>query len=53
MQWKTLDSAPSLPPLYWRAALKRKITGRTLPGARVVVTISPLVREAIAPELPL
>ena len=27
MQWQTLDSTPSLLPLYWRAALKRKITG--------------------------
>jgi len=43
MQWKTLDSAPSLPPLYWRAALKRKITGRTLPehGLRCRVSIDP------------
>lgn len=32
MQWQTLDSTPFLPPLYWRAALKRKITGSTLPG---------------------
>ncbi|ANF84080.1 acyl dehydratase [Pseudomonas antarctica] len=33
MEWRTLDSTPFLPPLYWRAALKRKITGSTLPDA--------------------
>lgn len=43
MQWQTLSSAPSLPPLYWRAALKRKITGNTLPetGLRCRVRINP------------
>lgn len=43
MQWKTFDTAPSLPPLYWRAALKRKITGSTLPefGLRCRVSIDP------------
>lgn len=43
MQWQTLGSAPSLPPLYWRAALKRKITGITLPetGLRCRVRINP------------
>ncbi len=43
MQWQTLGSAPSLPPLYWRAALKRKITGNTLPetGLRCRVRINP------------
>ncbi|OIN51987.1 acyl dehydratase [Pseudomonas azotoformans] len=43
MQWKTLDSAPFLPPLYWRAALKRKITGHTLPehGLRCRMSIDP------------
>ncbi len=43
MDWQTLDSTPSLPPLYWRAALKRKITGNTLPerGLRCRVTVNP------------
>lgn len=43
MDWQTLDSTPSLPPLYWRAALKRKITGSTLPkrGLRCRVTVNP------------
>ncbi|MBF6027917.1 acyl dehydratase [Pseudomonas sp. P115] len=43
MEWQTLGSAPSLPPLYWRAALKRKITGNTLPdrGLRCRVHINP------------
>ncbi|MBC3303564.1 acyl dehydratase [Pseudomonas sp. SWRI18] len=43
MQWKTLGTAPFLPPLYWRAALKRKITGSTLPeqGLRCPVSIDP------------
>ncbi|WP_411381302.1 MaoC family dehydratase [Pseudomonas sp. MPB26] len=43
MHWKTLDTAPFLPPLYWRAALKRKITGSTLPeqGLRCPVSINP------------
>lgn len=43
MQWKTLGAAPFLPPLYWRAALKRKITGNTLPeqGLRCRVSIDP------------
>lgn len=31
MQWQTLDSTPFLLPLYWRTALKRKITGSALP----------------------
>ena len=26
MEWNTLGTPPSLPPLYWRAALKRKMT---------------------------
>ncbi|KAF2408308.1 MaoC family dehydratase [Pseudomonas antarctica] len=43
MQWQTLGSAPFLPPLYWRAALKRKITGSTLPeqGLRCQMRINP------------
>ena len=43
MQWQTLDSTPFLPPLYWRAALKRKITGSTLPeqGLRCRVSVNP------------
>jgi acyl dehydratase len=43
MDWQTLGSTPSLPPLYWRAALKRKITGQTLPeqGLRCRVRINP------------
>lgn len=43
MDWQTLSSTPSLPPLYWRAALKRKITGTTLPGhgLRCRVPINP------------
>lgn len=43
MQWQTLSSPPFLPPLYWRAALKRKITGRTLPeqGLRCRVSVNP------------
>ena len=43
MQWKTLGNTPFLPPLYWRAALKRKITGSTLPeqGLRCRVSINP------------
>jgi len=43
MQWKTLGTTPFLPPLYWRAALKRKITGNTLPeqGLRCRGSIDP------------
>ncbi|WP_458376345.1 MaoC family dehydratase [Pseudomonas pergaminensis] len=43
MQWKTLGNTPFLPPLYWRAALKRKITGSALPeqGLRCRVSINP------------
>ncbi|QHF42871.1 acyl dehydratase [Pseudomonas sp. S35] len=43
MQWQTLGSTPFLPPLYWRAACKRKITGSTLPeqGLRCRVSINP------------
>lgn len=43
MDWHTLGSTPFLPPLYWRAALKRKITGSTLPeqGLRCRVRINP------------
>ncbi|AZF08892.1 putative (3R)-hydroxyacyl-CoA dehydratase HtdX [Pseudomonas sp. R2-37-08W] len=43
MQWQTLDSTPYLPPLYWRAALKRKITGSALPehGLRCQVRVDP------------
>ena len=48
MQWQTLGSTPMLPPLYWRAALKRKITGKTLPaqGLRCRVNVNP--REVAA-----
>lgn len=44
MDWQTLGSTPFLPPLYWRAALKRKITGTTLPehGLRCRVRINPV-----------
>ena len=43
MDWQTLGSTPSLLPLYWRAAIKRKITGQTLPeqGLRCRVRINP------------
>ncbi|KTC63083.1 acyl dehydratase [Pseudomonas fluorescens ABAC62] len=43
MQWQTLGTTPFLPPLYWRAALKRKITGSTLPeqGLRCRVRVNP------------
>ncbi|AZF03446.1 MaoC family dehydratase [Pseudomonas sp. R5-89-07] len=43
MQWQTLDSTPFLPPLYWRAALKRKVTGSVLPerGLRCQVRVDP------------
>lgn len=43
MEWQTLGSTPLLAPLYWRAALKRKITGNTLPaqGLRCRVSINP------------
>ncbi|MGE1156114.1 MaoC family dehydratase [Pseudomonas kitaguniensis] len=43
MDWQTLGSTPLLPPLYWRAALKRKITGSTLPeqGLRCRVQVNP------------
>ncbi len=43
MQWQTLGSTPLLAPLYWRAALKRKITGSRLPeqGLRCRVSVDP------------
>lgn len=43
MQWNTLGTAPFLPPLYWRAALKRKISGSALPelGLRCRMSIDP------------
>ncbi|WP_248751364.1 MaoC/PaaZ C-terminal domain-containing protein [Pseudomonas sp. MWU15-20650] len=43
MQWQTLDRTPFLAPLYWRAALKRKITGSTLPeqGLRCRASVDP------------
>jgi len=43
MEWQTLGAPPLLLPLYWRAALKRKITGTTLPerGLRCRVRINP------------
>ena len=43
MQWQIVDSTPFLPPLYWRAALKRKITGSALPehGLRCQVRVDP------------
>ncbi|MPQ84865.1 acyl dehydratase [Pseudomonas sp. MAFF 730085] len=43
MDWQTLGSTPLLPPLYWRAALKRKITSSTLPeqGLRCRVRVNP------------
>lgn len=47
MLWHTLPSSPALPLLYWRAALKRKITGTTLPdfGLHCRVQVNP---EAVA-----
>lgn len=47
MLWHTLPRSPALPPLYWRAALKRKITGTTLPtsGLHCRVQVNP---EAVA-----
>jgi acyl dehydratase len=43
MEWQTLDTPPVLPPLYWRTALKRKITGTALPehGLRCRVSVDP------------
>jgi len=43
MQWRTLGNTPFLPPLYWRAALKRKISGSRLPeqGLRCRVNVNP------------
>lgn len=43
MDWQTLGSTPFLPPLYWRAALKRKITGSALPaqGLRCQISVNP------------
>jgi acyl dehydratase len=43
MDWQTLGSTPFLPPLYLRAALKRKISGTTLPehGLRCRVSVNP------------
>ena len=43
MEWHTSGSTPFLPPLYWRAAFKRKITGTTLPeqGLRCRVSVNP------------
>ncbi|MFB3304808.1 MaoC family dehydratase [Pseudomonas sp. AMR01] len=43
MEWQTLGATPFLPPLYWRAAVKRKITGNTLPeqGLRCRVSVNP------------
>jgi hypothetical protein len=43
MEWQTLDSSPFLPPLYWRALLKRKITGNHLPdkGLRCHIRVNP------------
>ncbi|TFY85686.1 acyl dehydratase [Pseudomonas kairouanensis] len=42
MQWQTLGAPPSLLALYWRAALKRKISGKALPeqGLRCRVQIN-------------
>lgn len=43
MEWHTLHNSPALPPLYVRAALKRGISGTTLPdsGLRCSVPINP------------
>jgi hypothetical protein len=43
MDWHTLDSTPLLLPLYLRAALKRKISGTTLPeqGLRCWMSVDP------------
>jgi acyl dehydratase len=43
MQWQTLSNRPFLPPLYWRAALKRKISGTSMPdlGLRCRVSVDP------------
>lgn len=49
MEWHTLGSTPFLPPLYWRAALKRKITGTTLPqqGLRCRVSVNQIGRAHV------
>ncbi|MFC6336801.1 acyl dehydratase [Pseudomonas sp. CCM 7891] len=43
MDWHTLGNTPFLPPLYWRAALKRKVNGTTLPeqGLRCWMSVDP------------
>ncbi|MGY2290618.1 MaoC family dehydratase [Pseudomonas sp. SDO528_S397] len=43
MEWHTLSNPPFLPPLYWRAALKRNVTGTTRPqtGLRCRVLVNP------------
>ena len=43
MDWTTLDDPPQLAPLYWRAAVKRRITGSHLPehGFRCRVSVNP------------
>ncbi|SDV05872.1 MaoC family dehydratase [Pseudomonas mucidolens] len=48
MEWQTLHNSPSLPPLYLRAALKRNISGTTLPdcGLRCPVRVNPRAVEA-------
>ena len=48
MQWQTLGSPPMLAPLYWRAALKRKITGSTLPEQGVRCRVSVDARKVAA-----
>jgi len=48
MEWHTLGSTPYLPPLYWRAALKRKISGKTLPEAGLRCRISVNPKDAAA-----
>lgn len=48
MDWHTLGSTPYLPPLYWRAALKRKISGKTLPEAGLRCRISVNLKDVAA-----
>jgi acyl dehydratase len=48
MQWQMLDSTPFLLPLYWRAALKRKITGNTLPEQGLRCRVSVQAKEVAA-----
>ncbi len=46
--WRDLDAAPSLLPLYQRAALKRKISGDSLPLHGVRCTLEATARQLAA-----